>query len=581
MLGKLKFFLLTATLLCGVACSPLDPENGENGGGQQPDPPTVTEINGTTIKEGNNIFGLITDSSTGKGIAGVPVTDGATFVVTDANGVYQMAATRWAKRIWFTIPAEYEVPVDPNNGRPLFYATEDIVRSSQNRNDWVLTPLAKAEDEFTIIAIGDPQCEVAAEAERFRSETLVDISTTVGQAQSSENRYHNAYALTLGDITFDNTPLWPTMAKLCSSITLSNGNKVPVFNCIGNHDHDASRQDDATATELYVENVGPTDYSFNRGKVHFVVMDNIVCTTSSGSTWSYNAGFSSQQYKWLKQDLDLVQNKEEKMVILSCHIPFRGGSTSGGSQVNKDKYYAEVLQLLTQFKEAHIFIGHTHYPQNYVHNSYKAKGGAGIYEHIHGAACGGWWTSNIGVDGSPNGFSIYEVKGATLHNWVAKGTNMNMSTQMRVYNGNDSYSGTKGYVYTWPEGGTGGSKNIVTAGRSYLKDCVIATIWNDDLYGNWAVDLVVDGKSYPMKRITDNVADMCACAFFFNEKGKNTTSWNKALMHYWYVSVPSLFPGKTPSDLSGWEVRATHTIKTSGEKNVYSETSFTSSHAGF
>ena len=578
MLGKLKYILLTATLLCGVACSPDNPEEPNNGGGgETPDTPTVTEINGTTIKEGNNIYGVITDSTTGKGIAGVPVTDGATFVVTDANGVYQMAATRWVKRVWFTIPAEYEVPVDPNNGRPLFYSTKDINRAEKNRNDWTLTPLKEAENEFTIVAIGDPQCQTAAEAERFRSETLIDIRSTLSQAQTSENRYNRAYAITLGDITFDNTPLWSTMSQLCSSVTLSNGNKMPIFNCIGNHDHDASRQDDAQATELYVQNVGPTDYSFNRGKVHFVVMDNIVCTTSSGSTWSYNAGFSSQQYKWLQQDLNLVQDKANKMVILSCHIPFRGGSTSGGANVNKDKYYSEVLSLLAQFGEAHIFIGHTHYPENYRHSNYKTKNGLYVYEHVHGAACGGWWTSNIGVDGSPNGYSIYEVKGASLHNWVAKGTNMSADVQMRVYDGNASYSGTKGYVYTWTGGGTGGSKNIVTKGNTVLKDCFVATIWNDDAQGNWKVELIADGTSYPMTRMTSNIADMCACAFFFNEKGKNTDSWNKALKHYWYVSVP----GKKPSEVSNWEVRATQTIPASKEVNVYSETAFTTNHAGF
>lgn len=577
MLGKLKFFLLTATLLCGVACSGdkgnegEKPNSGGNTGGGSAE---TTQINGTEIAEGNNVFGLITDSVTGKGIAGVPVTDGYTFVETDSNGVYQIPKNRMAKRVWFTIPAEYEVPVDPKNGRPLFYSTTNVVMSANNRNDWVLTPLQTPEDEFTIVAIGDPQCQDAEEAERFRTETLFDIKATIGQAQLYENRYNNAYAITLGDITFDYTPLWPTMAELCSSVTLDSGNPMPIFNCIGNHDHDASRQNDREAIELYVENVGPTDYSFNRGKVHFIVMDNIVCTTSNGSTWTYNAGFSGAQYEWLKKDIDMVKNPEEKMVILSCHIPFRGGSNSGGSNVNKDKYYAEVLDLLTKFKEAHIFIGHTHYPENYTHTKYKAQGGQPVFEHVHGAACGGWWTSNICVDGTPNGYSIYQVKGASLHNWVLKGTNMQEDIQMRVYNGNDSY-GSK-YVYTWTEGGTGGKGNIVTKGRADLKDCFIATIWNDDPT-NWSVELVVDGTSHKMQRVSSAIADMCATAFFFNEKAKNTTSWNKALKHYWFVKAPC----GNPSNEKNWSVRATHTVAASGEKNVYITNGFTSDYVGF
>ena len=583
MLGKLKSFLLTATLLlCGVACSGDDGNqtDNNNGGGGQTNVEKITELNGTTISEKNNTFGIISDSVTGKGIEGVVVTDGTYVVTTDKNGVYQLPVNRWAKRVWFTIPAEYEVPVDPESGRPLFYSLSSISANRQNRNDWQLTPLAAVEDEFLLVAIGDPQCEVASEAERFRSETLIDIRATVGQQTAGVVNRHPAYAITLGDLTFDNVVLWPTMANLCSSVDLGGGKSVPIFNCIGNHDHEASLevQNDQEAVERYIDNVGPTDYSFDRGKVHFVVMDNIVYTGTDGfgesMTCTYDAGYSSSQVSWLEKDLEKVQNKAEKMVIISGHIPFRAGSNSGGSNVNKDKGYSEVLTLLTQFKEAHIFIGHTHYPENYYHTSYKTKNGQPIMEHIHGAACGGWWTSHTGVDGSPNGYSIYKVKGATLHNWVAKATGKNESFQMRVYDGNATY-GSK-YLYTWTTGGVGGSSSIKTSGKADLANCFIATIWNDDAT-NWSVDLVVDGVSHKMQRVHYNLADMCSTAFFFNEKGKNTTTWNKGLKHFWYVKAPC----GTPSAEKNWAVRATQTIAGSGEVNVYTETAFTDSYGGF
>ena len=322
MLDKLKFYLLTATLLCGVACSPdnpVEPTPGGNEGGEQTT--LITELNGTTILSSNNVFGLISDSVTGKGIPGVAVTNGSAVVLTDSNGVYQIPTSRWAKYVWFSIPAQYQVPVDPQSGRPLFYTTSKLSSTKQNRNDWVLTPLPAVEDEFTIIAIGDPQCEVESEARRFRDETLVDIRTTISSAQMSENRYHNAYAITLGDITFDNTPMWPTMAELCSSIPLNNGNSIPIFNCIGNHDHDADRQNDSEATELYIQHVGPTDYSFNRGQVHFVVMDNIMCTSTTGfgdsKSWNYDGGYTDKQIAWLEKDLDAVE--DDHLVSLILH----------------------------------------------------------------------------------------------------------------------------------------------------------------------------------------------------------------------------------------------------------------------
>ena len=106
---------------------------------------------------------------------------------------------------------------------------------------------------------------------------------------------------------------------------------------IGNHDHNATRpESDYEATTDFVANFGPTDYSFNRGDVHIISMDNVVGINSTGSTWKYNAGFSDLQYAWLQQDIALVPEKDRKMVFICCHIPFRGGATSGGSSVNRD-----------------------------------------------------------------------------------------------------------------------------------------------------------------------------------------------------------------------------------------------------
>lgn len=178
------------------------------------------------------------------------------------------------------------------------------------------------------------------------------------------------------------------------------------------------------------------------------------------------------------------------------------------------------------------------------------------------------------MEGSPNGYSIYEVKGATLHNWVAKATNKSEQYQLRVYNANDTY-GHK-YLYTWTGGGTGGSGKIKTNGRADLKDCFIATIWNDD-NRNWQVDLVVDGVAHKMQRVNYNLADMCSTAFFFNELGKNTTTWNKGMKHFWFVKAPC----GNPTEEKNWTVRATHTVEVSGEQNVYQENGFTTSYDGF
>ena len=560
MLRKFYFLFLTVALLCGVACSSSD-------SGDEPTPPPSS---GQTV-----LVGQITDTATGKGIAGVPVTDGYTFTTTDADGNYRLEANRYCRNVYYTTPANYKVALDPTSKLPLFYSTKAIQRYTENRNDFKLEPLPAIEENFTLVAIGDPQCKTDSDVSRWKTETIPDIKSTLTSAQSS-GKWLNAYAVTLGDITFDNTVQWDPMKQSMSNMQIGSS-YLPIFNCMGNHDHDAKQTNTYTAQANFIERFGPADYSFNRGKAHIVVMDNVVCTTTSGSSWSYAAGFSQQQYNWLKADLDLVENKAGKVIFLCCHIPFRGGgSNDTGSNVNKDKYYAEVLQLLTQFNEAHIMIGHTHYPQNYIHNSYKCKSGLPVYEHVHGAACGGWWSSNLNVDGAPNGYSIYEIEGNVVKNWIAKSTGQSESFQMRVYDGNATYSGSKKYSYTWTGGGTGGSANIKTNGNSALKDCFVATVWNDDPQ-NWKVDFVQNGVSTPMTRMGSNIADMCVVSFFFNECAKNTTSWNKALQHYWYVKAPS----GNPASETNWVVRATHTVPGSGQTNVYESSSFQTDFAGF
>ena len=560
------FFAATA-LFWAVACEkPGVDDGGDPNAGNDV---VYTEINGTNLAEENTLVGLVSDSGTGKGIPGVVVSDGFSVVKTDANGVYQFPASRYAKTVFISIPAEYQVPLDANN-KPGFYKV-GVRKNKQNRNDFSLTKLASIEENFTFIAIGDPQCSNEKEANRYINETMNDIVQTV----STNTRFKNPYAVTLGDIVNDTPNMWDMMKSSMENVRLGNGTYLPVFQCVGNHDHNAKTSSDRDALANFNSHFGPTDYSFNRGKVHIVVMDNVVCTQTDNSSWDYDAGFSKSQFNWLKADLDAVENKEDKMLFLCCHIPFRGGADSGGATMNTDKYYEETLALMRQFNEAHIMIGHTHYIQNYIHEVYMTKNDLPVYEHIHGGACGGWWTSNICVTGAPNGYGIYEIEGNHMKNWIAKSTGKSLDYQMRVYNGNQTYGTT--YTYNWYQDSYGGTKNIKYTGRDFLKGAFVVSLWNDD-DSNWEVEFEYNGQSTPMKRVTSSVMDAAAVSFFFNEKSKNTTSWTKALYHYWYIPAPE---GKDPSEITGWNVKATQTIPGSGVKNVYTCGSLQTDYTGF
>ena len=258
----------------------------------------------------------------------------------------------------------------------------------------------------------------------------------------------------------------------------------------------------------------------------------------------------------------------------------RAGASSGGSSVNKSAYYAEVLTLLKQFKEAHIMIGHTHYQQNYVHTGYICKGGQPIYEHVHGAACGGWWSCDSNVTGAPNGFNVYEIEGNTVKNWTAIGSKTSADYQIRVYDGDQIYNGSKGYEYAWYRtSNKGGSNGITAVGNTNLQHAFVAEVFNDD-DRYWKLEMYQDGvKIGDFKKLSNgSCCNICLTSYFFNELGKNTDTWvNKTASHYWYF-VPS---SKKPSEEKNWEVRATQTIPTSGHENIYGCTTFTTDYSQF
>ena len=576
--------LFTLLALLAWSCDPkVDPD--DPGSGDNPDDTRVDVINGTQIQDGMNAVGLVSDATSGKGLAGIPVTDGYSYVLTDENGVYQMAANRYTRNVYLSVPSNYKIPLDPETHLPLIYSTKKFDKAVVNRNDFKLEPQA-VEEKFTLVMIGDPQCQTTSQISRYTNETVPSMLSTLNQG-IAEGRYPNPYGITLGDITFDSTELWDGMKKTMSNLKLTNGEWYPIFQCIGNHDHNSLEQNsDYDATGKFVEYFGPTDYSFNRGQAHIIVMDDIQCTKVSSNsspnryTWGYNAGFTKIQYKWLEEDIAQVKDKNQTIGILCMHIPMRAGANSGGASFNTSAYYKEVLTLLKGFKEAHIMIGHTHYTQNYIHTAYTCVGGVPIYEHVHGAACGGWWSCDSNVTGAPNGYTVYEIEGNTVMNWVLKGTKTAADYQLRVYDGNQLYTGSKGYEYMWcRSSNVGGSSNITATGNANLKNAFVAEVFDDD-DRYWKLEMWQNGvKVGDFKRLANgSCCNVCLASYFFNELGKNTDSWtNKTASHYWYF-VPE---SKNPSSEKNWEVRAYQTIPTSSRTNTYFCTSMTTDYGEF
>lgn len=516
-------------------------------------------INGTRIQEGNNLVGLITDSKTGKGIEGVAVSDGYTITTTDKNGVYQFVGNPLTRVVYYTTPAEYEITLDEQTRLPLFYRHCKFNPDTLNRNDFALTPMDRAEDELTLIVISDPQCKNDRHVKRFRTESIPDMQRTINAGVES-GKYKNVYALVLGDLVYDYLDQWDNMKDVMSNVKINDGQGyLPFFNSIGNHDHYEDCVDDYAGCQNYVDRFGPTDYSFDRGNVHFVTMDNVFYKKHN----TYDSGFTDAQVEWLKADFDLVKDKENKMLVFYAHVPFRGGAEKGGGNVNYDKHYDDVLKLFTQFKEVHVMIGHTHHPENYMHHNYITKSGHPVYEHVLGAVSGAWWHTNTCTDGTPNGYAIFTVNDNSVDNFIYKPVDLDESYQMRVYNGSQKYTGSKKLTFGWPE---------------QYHGCFIADVFNDDAE-NWKVEFIQNGVATPMTRVTEKLRDWCMFAYFINENGRSpkNTAYHTGKLHYWTLPAPCGDPAKEKD----WEIRATYTVPTSGKVNVYTVNSLQVDYTGF
>ena len=561
-MSKFYNILCSALVLASLAACKKDDSSAPAGGDtKQPvlKELTDTEINGTVLGEGIDLAGVITDQKTGKGIAGIAVSDGYQYVKTDANGVYQMKKNDLTRKVYYTVPAEYQIPLDDLDHLPLFYSSGIMTKGKAYRCDFKLKKLDAPETDFTLVMIGDPQCQTIDDAARFLGETVPDIKKTIG-----EGNYPNVYAVSLGDITFDSFYMFDPMVRCMRNVVINN-RYLPLFNLPGNHDHDSMvkssgdcEMDDYNSVEEYVKHFGPVDYSFDRGNAHIVMMDNVFVNGISSSsspnskTWNYSNELTDAQLEWLKQDIECVENPESKLIIFCVHQPVRKADVA---------QYAPVMELLSKFSEAHIMVGHTHYTQNYIHEGEKE-----VYEHIHGAACGAWWNANSNVTGAPNGYSIYNVKGSKVMDWVLKPTNRPMDYQMRVYNGNQQFgpADNEAKQMNWYSNfpATKPKSGFYAKGNAAFKNSLVAEVFDDDPK-YWTVELWQNGaKVGDFTRAADGtMSNMAIAAFWYNNKNKTTDTWsNSTASHYWYFTPES----GAPETEENWEVRATRTYPNGG-----------------
>jgi len=348
-------------------------------------------------------------TSKGKPIVGVGITDGYDIVLTNVNGEYTLQPHSNAQFVYIILPPHYQFP--HQQGIASFYRVIDGAANTQTIH-FELEPLGMPDNRHSFVIWGDTQILDKADADQLNQLSAPKTKEVVAALGNQP-----VHGIALGDLVFDKFDLYPDYRAAVAQTG------IPFFQVIGNHDMDLGARSDEQSQRTYCKEFGPTYYSFNRGKIHYVVLDDVFMNKTNRGYIGY---LPENQLAWLEKDLALVP--AGSTVVVSLHIPTRTYAAKrngqreespGGMVSNRDVLY----KMLRPYK-AHIMSAHTHVNENWIEGD--------LMEHNHGTVCGAWWSGPVCSDGCPPGVAVYQADGDNL-SWYYVPTQGSRQQQMRLY----------------------------------------------------------------------------------------------------------------------------------------------------
>ena len=455
--------------------------------------------------DGATVYGIV--SCNGKGVSGVKVSDGYYIVVTDRDGVYQLSSQKANGYVFLTIPSGYEVAA--TGILPQFSQHTRQAAGVPERIDFTLYE-AGDQTNHEMLIFGDMHLAGGKQNDRTQFAKFTgDVN-----AYLTANASKKIYGLTLGDMTWD---LYWYSRNYCFKQYLADINTIKglqIFHCMGNHDHDMNAtgdwdtampfklgldKDGKDDKDLYNKGIGigPNYYSFDIGKVHYIVLDDIVCTNATASTTNgdyrtYLERVSTEGINWLRKDLAYVGKSTPVVVAMHAPLYDQSGNQSLGNA-------SELVACFTGFENVRFVTGHSHKIWNVDKGS--------IHENNTGAVCGAWWwggsfnaTLNVAQDGAPAGYRIMDVKDKTMTS-TFKATGRDAGYQFRTYDRNSillnpadygvsAYaSECSSYLTTY------GAYNSASSANE-----VLLNVWDYD--PTWSIDVTENGKKLDVSRVS-------------------------------------------------------------------------------
>jgi hypothetical protein len=509
---------------------------------QAPSPaaPTHTATARGTVFDG--------DSAARTPVAGVMVSNGLDVVKTGPDGSWSLPV-RDGDSVFVIKPAGWALPVDPETNLPRFAyihapnGSPDLgfrfaglaptgplpasIDFALHRKD------AKA--KFDAVLFTDPQPESLHELGYVRD----DVVSVVDASQA-------AFGITHGDIMFDDLAYYPRYNRIVGTIGL------PWFNCRGNHDMNLEAPDNTHAAETFKRVFGARWHAFQHGEATFILLDNV---DYLGTDPSRPNGFGKYRGFFGERQLGFVRNvlanvPTDSLVVFSFHIPLR--NLAVGDAANNTVDIKEFLAAIGTHSNTVSLCGHTHTNEHWYFgeaDGYAGGGqhGAQHHHHILAAVSGSWWSGPFDArgipmalqsDGTPNGFHILSVDGATYTTTLVPAHDPARG-QMRIMLDSQVHGPNKEVIRDYHTG--------ILLGGPIALDAVASTRLVVNVFDGGPrskVEVSIGGRPYQALAKTDRLDPFVVEVYTRNADSKKP--WVEATKsnHIWQAALPAdLKPG--------------------------------------
>lgn len=457
---------------------------------------TLVEVQGRVYEDvnGNGAY----DKGKDRAVKGMLISDGDTVIACKKDGTYKLHTSR-GNSIFPILPAGYDMPSQvPNSSFVNIPVQGDDTKMTIDIA--VVADANGLNDNFTLNAVGDVQVRDLHEMEYANRSIFTEL------AEAGNNTFN----MWLGDLCFDNLAMLPILKNMMDFLPSKS------WTIMGNHDRDyvmpLSHQNNT-----YNSIFGAADFSFNRGNVHFIVLNTIIGTDKK----KYREGLRPQQIRFIKNDLAYVPAK--KQIVLVMHAPISGF----------DEGLDQLLGVLEGRGHVLAIAGHWHKAiRRFVHGK-----GVTIHEVTAGSTCGYWWRgerdwnnvpSSIQYCGTPRNYHVFSFT-KDGYNFKFKGVGMDANKQMSIH-----------------VAGIDTTDVHVPELAELPKGMIVANIWG--ACDSTEVTCVVDGKDLiPMTRtvmVSPEVARsnaLTAEKVYPTKYSRKPVTGKQKSPHVWTVTLPEKY----------------------------------------